>query len=232
MSLYIHRENQTLLWNIMEKNPQFAKMALKESWFSNVIKQNYEKIQYLPLTLQDLQHINKQTISMMVDELRQMDQYKKPDQQKLDQQNMYLPSNTGAIERVSSFTAQFEERQKDYLVKPMEPPNVKFDKIDDDVITNMDELLQQQIKQREYDIAQALPPPPNPSNEESIKPTESIKPSKKVTFTNPPQLETQSENPNIILEELKQTVQNIVKIVDELKKDMDVLKKQFPNEST
>jgi hypothetical protein len=211
MSLYIHRENQTLLWNIMEKNPQFAKMVDKEVWFSNIIKQNYENIQYLPLTLESLQHINKQTISMMVDALK-----------KMELQNTFLPSNSGATERISSFTAQFEERQKDYMIKPIEPPNVKFDKIDDDVITNMDELLQRQIKQREYDIAQTMPPPPNSSNEETIKPN------KKVTWTSEktnPSLENQ-------IEDLKKTVQNLSKIVDELQKDMNVLKKQFPNEST
>jgi hypothetical protein len=71
MSLYIHPENQTLLWNTLQKNPKFQNLTInKQEWFSSIIKAFYEKIQYLPpLTTQDLLQINRQTISYMMEEI-------------------------------------------------------------------------------------------------------------------------------------------------------------------
>jgi len=71
MSLYIHPENQTLLWNTLQKNPKFHNLTInKQEWFSNIIKAFYENIQYLPpLTPQDLLQINRQTITYMMEEI-------------------------------------------------------------------------------------------------------------------------------------------------------------------
>jgi hypothetical protein len=61
------------------------------------------------------------------------------------------------------YTDQFNARQQEYtnMTKPPAPPIANFtEKLEEEPITNMDELLQQQIKQREYDVSQARPPPP------------------------------------------------------------------------
>lgn len=71
-----------------------------------------------------------------------------------------------AQSRMSMYNDQFNMRQQEYtnMIKPPAPPIANFsEKIEDEAITNMDELLQQQIKQREYDIAQSRPPVDIPS---------------------------------------------------------------------
>jgi hypothetical protein len=62
--------------------------------------------------------------------------------------------------------SDFNTRQQEYesALKPKLPPIADFsEKISDDAIQNMDELIQQQIRQRDYDVEKAkerLPPPP------------------------------------------------------------------------
>jgi len=150
MSLYIHPENQTLLWNTLQKNPKFQNLTInKQEWFSSIIKAFYEKIQYLPpLTTQDLLQINRQTISYMMEEI-----------------NALLVDRPKFAES-KKVVSDFNTRQQEYesALKPKLPPIADFsEKISDDAIQNMDELIQQQIRQRDYDVEKAkerLPPPP------------------------------------------------------------------------
>jgi hypothetical protein len=150
MSLYIHPENQTLLWNTLQKNPKFHNITInKQEWFSNIIKAFYENIQYLPpLTPQDLLQINRQTITYMMEEINTL----------LNDRPKFTESK--------KVVSDFNMRQQEYeaSLKPKVPPIADFsEKINDDAIQNMDELLQQQIRQRDYDVEQAkerLPPPP------------------------------------------------------------------------
>lgn len=159
MSLYIHPENQTLLWNTLHKNPKFQHLTInRQEWFSGIIKAFYEKIQYLPpLTTQDLMQINRQTISYMMEEINALMNDR--------------PKFTESKKVVSDFTTRQQEYES--ALKPKLPPIADFsEKISDDVIQNMDELIQQQIRQRDYDIEKAkerLPPPP-PSIATSIQP--------------------------------------------------------------
>lgn len=150
MALYIHPENQTLLWNTLQKNPKFQHLTInRQEWFSGIIKAFYEKIQYLPpLTTQDLMQMNRQTISYMMEEINALMNDR--------------PKFTESKKVVSDFTTRQQEYES--ALKPKLPPIADFsEKISDDVIQNMDELLQQQIRQRDYDVEKAkerLPPPP------------------------------------------------------------------------
>ena len=150
MSLYIHPENQTLLWNTIRKNPKFQELSInKDEWFSTIIKAFYEKIQYLPpLTNQDLLQINRQTISYMMEQINAL--------------LVDRPKFAESKKVVNEFTTRQQEYES--ALKPKLPPIADFsEKISDDAIQNMDELLQQQIRQREYDTEKAkeyLPAPP------------------------------------------------------------------------
>jgi len=150
MSLYIHPENQTLLWNTLQKNPKFQNLNInKQEWFSSIIKGFYEKIQYLPpLTTQDLLQINRQTISYMMEDINAL--------------LVDRPKFTESKKVVSDFNMRQQEYES--ALKPKLPPIADFsEKISDDAIQNMDELIQQQIRQRDYDVEKAkerLPPPP------------------------------------------------------------------------
>ena len=178
MANYITIENQTLLWKTMQRLPLFNSEVLKinrEKWFSSIIKHFYEQIQTPKLSVSELKTLNQQTISFMIQELRRIEEMRKGGrdgniiqyqqmQQTSSPINQSIPSYETVQSRMSMYTDQFNARQQEYtnMIKPPAPPIANFgEKIEDEAITNMDELLQQQIKQREYDIAQVkMPPPP------------------------------------------------------------------------
>lgn len=154
MSLYVHAENQTLLWNTIQKMPEFHRAPIqKEQWFSNIIRHFYQQHQHQQLTPADLQILNRQTIAYMVEDL-----------------HAYASTPRAQPKIMDAFASRQYEYESQ--TKPKEPPVANFgEKIDDEAITNMDELIQQQIKQREYDVAKAkenMPVPPSqiilPSN--------------------------------------------------------------------
>jgi hypothetical protein len=174
MSNYISTENQTILWKTVQKVPQFNNTALginREKWFAHIIKYFYEQIQTPKLSVSELKLLNQQTISFMIQELKRIEGMRGSavlPEQPSSTTNPGLPSYETPQSRLSMYNDQFNARQQEYtnMTKPPVPPIANFsEKIEDDVITNMDELLQQQIKQREYDIAQVkLHPPISPSN--------------------------------------------------------------------
>ena len=117
MSSYISVENQTLLWNTIQKVQLLHDRLpthLQQDWFKNILGTFYKKSVNTPY---DLVQLNKETIGYMISSLKQ------------------------------------ESYSQEYTKK--EPPNLK-EEMGDGVIENMDELLQQQLKQRELDFA-ALP---------------------------------------------------------------------------
>lgn len=151
MALYIHPENQKLLWTTIQKNPKFQQLPFsKEEWFSNIIKSFYEKVQYKVLSQPELMQLNRQTISYMMEDI----------QLHLSERPKFTESK--------KMVNEFSLRQQEYetALKPKIPPVADFsEKISDDTIQNMDELIQLQIRQRDYDVEKAkelMPPPPSP----------------------------------------------------------------------
>jgi hypothetical protein len=165
MSLYIHRENIQLLWSIIQKNPLIAKIHDPETWFQSFIQTFYEKAQYVPMNASSLNQLNRQTLAAMVEDL-------KNSRANQSVSEPTLPLTSGSKERITAYEEQFKQRQLEY--QPIKPilPEVNFsEKIDDEAITNMDELIKKQIEMRNNDVARALenmPPPPQPV--ESIRP--------------------------------------------------------------
>ena len=70
-NIYIHPQNQQLLWNTMNKTPMFSHMnpQIKDSWFKGIIQQFYNSNQHV-YDAALLQQINKETISYMVTNLK------------------------------------------------------------------------------------------------------------------------------------------------------------------
>ena len=201
MSLYIHRENIDLLWSIIQKNPLIVKIVDREIWFRSFIKTFYEKAQYLPMNATTLNQLNRQTLAAMVEDLKNGHT-----NQTISEAT--LPLTSGSKERIAAYEEQFKQRQLEY--QPIKPilPEVNFsEKIDDEAITNMDELIKKQIEMRNNDVARALenmPPPPQP--------VESVRPVK------------QSGD----LYELKTLVLELQKTVEHLKTEIDSIKSSFP----
>ena len=75
MSIYIHSKNQELLWSTMMKVPLFKLQHADHPnqivfWFRNVIGMFYDKYRDVPLQVQDLQKINRETVAYMVQSLQ------------------------------------------------------------------------------------------------------------------------------------------------------------------
>jgi hypothetical protein len=75
MSLYILIENQKLIWETMNKIPQFQEYGKydqteQQKWFQHIIQQFYENNKFKLLSVQDLQQLNKETLGYMIRELK------------------------------------------------------------------------------------------------------------------------------------------------------------------
>ena len=158
---YIHPENQKLLWNTIQKTPIFNNLGSRQTqWFKSVIQHFYEEYPNAKIikSKDELQNINRATISFMVNSLKELVQTKHPPPASSDPNygNTILPSTTGSNERMSYYNDQFNNRQKEYESmnsKPLPPSNdIVAEKISDEAITNMDELIRQQMEQRELEL--------------------------------------------------------------------------------
>lgn len=127
MTSYISVENQTMLWSTIQKIQLLHEKIptnQQQEWFKNILGMFYQQNMN---TKYDLRQLNKETISYMINALKE-----NPDRQ----------------------------LQQDYdkMIKKELPPEPNFkEPLGDGVIENMEELLQQQMKQRELDVHAPFP---------------------------------------------------------------------------
>jgi hypothetical protein len=176
MALYIHEENQRILWSTIKSLPMFTRNIADEEkaiWFKEIIGYMYEKNKNRKLTNTQLQELNKDTISYMIKELQiiqhnktQVESYSNSSfttnlqassLNSFSKPNPFLePSASHRMESKSeSYSKQFLERQKEYedMNRKIEPPRPVFqEQVEDGTIENMEELVKQHLKQRELDI--------------------------------------------------------------------------------
>lgn len=183
MSLYIHAENQKLLWNIMNKLPLITDFFQpyppehKEQWFKSVIQHFYEKYKTRRLQLNDLHQLNQETIAYVVQSIREKTQEQPPVELQERRHPLYQSQTPIAYaepdnienrqERVDKkqdqIQQQFTARQNEYtsMFNKPTPPEVNFRETEEDTaISNMDELIRQHMAQREFELKQYAPPPP------------------------------------------------------------------------
>jgi len=182
MSLYVLPENQELLWNVISKNiyirdffaPYNAEK--KNEWFKMIIRTFYDKYKNRHLTVNDLNNVNKETISYMIQNVReQMNQPVAKTSSPDNKTPSYQPVNSYSITtppivadtRQEVYAKEFEQRQIEYenLKKKTVPENVDFtEKAEDGVIQNMDELIKIQMEQRAYERSLIPPPTSKPTH--------------------------------------------------------------------
>ena len=146
MSTFISYNNQTILWNTIQKVPLLQQKIQKEyqaNWFRQIIEDIYTQNQYRNLNVQELNELNKQTISYMINSLK-----------KSNTEN----NQTTSIENLDyqDTNTEFSKREKEYEIlknntKMNEKPNFN-ETIEDKAIDNMDELLYNQQIQRDLDL--------------------------------------------------------------------------------
>lgn len=189
MSLFIHKENQSLLWELIQLSPQWNDFSVlynghTQLWFKNIISLFYDKYWNVycqsPMTVDDLKKINKEVILFMTNDIKKT-LFIQPTQVLRESE---IPSSFDLQSRISMYDKpatqthyetydvarekqekmeqaqkEFDEYQKKYNVgfekKP--PPPIDFSmQLDNSRIKNMDELIQQQLAEREKDL-QGIP---------------------------------------------------------------------------
>ena len=146
MSTFISYNNQTILWNTIQKVPLLQQKIQKEyqaNWCRQIIEDIYTQNQYRNLNVQELNELNKQTISYMINSLKRSNN---ENNQTTSIENLdYQDTNT-----------EFSKREKEYEIlknntKMNEKPNFN-QTIEDKAIDNMEELLYNQQIQRDLDL--------------------------------------------------------------------------------
>lgn len=234
MSLYIHPENQELLWNIINKNSQIQQYFYsyppnaKDNWFKQIISSFYEKNQNTVFSQEQLLDINKNTILYMINDVKRNIQYKEEQkkQELLNQQSYQKQSypenfNTDYLKPFSvtenkedKFKEQFQQYQNNYnsMFDKKTPKSVDFrEKINDTQISNMDELIQKHLRERDEELKRYAPPPIFASSNQNNEPTpilQNNQSSNRIT------IDKNSSNINLSVEEFREPEINKQKIND------------------
>jgi hypothetical protein len=167
-NLFIHPENQELLWNIISKT-QLSNNTNREHWFRNCIQHFYDKIQNENLVINDkvsLENINKNVLSYMINNVYQSQSNLPIITPSINNYSgSYMNMNMGIGKEEEKLIKQerlnnaFGERQKQYenlFAKPVIPEINFTEKLDDGPISNMEELVQLHLKDRENEIQKYL----------------------------------------------------------------------------
>ena len=174
MSLFILPENQKLIWNTMNKVPSFQTMGEnmaddRESWFKNIIHDIYDKNRNRNLSVQELRQLNKETISSMISQLKMSKSNESVsnsfisttpitdttqgfslDEDKTASRNYILGQKQNILN--NEFTNRQQEFESMMQREPVKDIDFREKNDDDTPIENMDELLQRQMREREYDV--------------------------------------------------------------------------------
>ena len=107
MSLFVHPENQKIIWNIINGNPYIIRYfeskphQAKETWFRKSIEDFYTRIQGKEIDPNDLNNLNKEVLTSMIQSVHlQNPQYTAHDSSQYKPQNgnmehpQYIPQNS------------------------------------------------------------------------------------------------------------------------------------------
>ena len=137
MALFISHNNQHLLWNTIQNVPLFSQtipVELQSQWFRDIIGKFYQENSHVNLTQYDLQNLNKNFISHMINILKI-----KAAQKQNNYHNFVEPQNNS----VKNIEEKYEDK-----------PNIEF-KIEgekDTPIENINELIEKQERERQNDM--------------------------------------------------------------------------------
>jgi hypothetical protein len=230
MSLYIHEENQELLWNIINKNPQIQQYFLsyppniKENWFKQIILSFYEQNRNIIVSQEQLLDINKNTILYMINDIKRNIQYK--EEQKKQQgfqtdqtkNTEYLKPYSVTENKEDKFKEQFQQYQNNYnsMFDKKLPESVDFrEKINDPQISNMDELIQRHLRERDEELKRYAPAPIFANSTSSLSEPKNIQSSNRIT------IDKNSSNINLSVEEFREPEINQQKNTDYTVKWLD-----------
>jgi hypothetical protein len=161
--LYLASINQTAIWNGINASPLFQDMHLspvkKDEWFKDIIKHIHET-NPPPKSYSELQILNRETISFMVNKLKQLHSTPKVINSNLDsERNIDIQdwSNKTSTDNTkdTTLTQQFDTRRTEYIdiMRGNVPANIDFQLSElDEPIKDIDELVKRQIEERRLEV--------------------------------------------------------------------------------
>jgi hypothetical protein len=160
MSLLVHPENQQLIWDITNNN-QFVVQFFqnnthikKEQWFRAVMEHFYNTYKGKQIDKNELNQLNKEVLTYMIQSLQNMAPRPKPEPEPEPTRPNYTNIATPPIpenNREELYRQQFMQKQQEYksLLDKSKPAALDFREKDKDVaISNMEELIQKQMQER------------------------------------------------------------------------------------
>lgn len=159
MALFVQPENQNIIWEMVNKIPlcntvfplsSKSSQHEKEDWFKEIIQECYYNI---PQTISknDLYKINREVLSKMMKSLVELSSNN-------NHVGIYstLDSSQKNQTEITNIVSQYNS-----MFQLQKPKPIDFsEKINDDVITNMDELIENQRKIRELEVQHFSPSVP------------------------------------------------------------------------
>mgnify|MGYP003706619763 FL=1 len=208
MSSYITASNQEMLWRTIKKNALFDQVLTQEQqpiWFREIIGNFYSENANKNPSNNELLELNKSTLRFMILNLkgRREPVLNEPINDRLEPQSVSYQSN-------------YDTLQNDYnnMHKRNVPQEPDFkEKIDDEKIQNMDELIQQQLKERELE----MPKPPIELMSKSVNPVHAQVEIKDMSI----------QTENIDVDELKKQIETLLHRTDALEREINVMRSQL-----
>lgn len=163
--MFTHADNQKILWDLIQKSPFFLEYtpANRETWFKDILADFYYKNPVQPKTAKELLEINKRVLSHMTKDLQNRIGYTILSPEEAASANLHtynVAQDRQAKEE--EMKTMYSKYQTDYhsLLQTRAPNAVEWNKpaVAEEKIKNMEELIEQQIRQREMDLAKY----PNP----------------------------------------------------------------------
>jgi hypothetical protein len=168
--MFLHAENKQILWRTIQKSPYFVEFAQKytttvhrEKWFVDSCDRFYCRLgadSGGESSAKSLLDLNKKAILFMIADLKRLLGVKTEE----PVFHRHQPEDNGNL------YDSYKEEYNRLLASPAKP-DMKFSvEVDDGKITNMDELIAEQIKRRALDYAECLPSQPKPPSKEERRP--------------------------------------------------------------
>jgi hypothetical protein len=260
MNLYSLPENQKLIWDTISKVQKFQEMRKNdpkqcEVWFKDIIQTYYNKNQNTVINLNQLKVLNKDTIVFMLKTIKQQSNVQPISFKNNFENNMLSTSSTfsnsySTIEPNSNETHNFISEQKqhklnnDYQIRQQEYSNLfekpKIQDIDfseknneDKPIENIEELIKNQMAEREYDVQTIMNSNGNIDlGEENLDDEKNEK--KNVTFS-PEIIDEKSHIMKKIdnfMMEIMEKITNIQHEIEQIKTEQNIMKIKGENNKT
>lgn len=161
MALFVHPENQKILWNIINGNPFIIRYFesrpshIKEAWFKQSIEEFYKKIQDRKIDPSELNNLNKEVLTSMIQDVHlsnpeysahnssntqttsnnQQPQYVRPNQYQQNQYQQNNPYNVTNMINTPALTSENKEEifQNQFKMRQQEYENMFQHKVPNEI---------------------------------------------------------------------------------------------------